>query len=240
MATITAHELAYLFEEKLYARLKSLRVSRPRTVAAEITPALMDEVPTEAFEPKPAWERGFVFMHGDFEERYVLELQSEILTVHGNIKPAVPITLYLSSFGGSWESGCALYSTIQEVRRAGRTVNCHVQGTAMSMGSIIVQACDVRTIEPFASMMVHENYDGIVAKTSDAKDRVAFQERVIDATFCRLYASRSGKTIEFWREKIARRDVYLTAREAVNLGLVDRIKPIAPFSSKKKANEKVS
>jgi ATP-dependent protease ClpP protease subunit len=126
----------------------------------------------------------------------------------------------------------ALYSTIQEIRRAGRTVNAHIQGTAMSAGSVLAQACDVRTIEPFASMMIHEACGGFWDKTSAVEDALLYQKRM-DSMFCGIYASRSGKTTEYWKEKIARKDVYLTARESVSEGLVDRIRPVTPFPGRR-------
>ena len=230
---VETHELAFAFESELVERLRALRVPRATSVAQSLVPKLIAQVPSEAFEMKPAWEAGFFFLHGDTDEDYMRERQEELAAVHVNVKKGVPITLYLSSFGGSCESGMAFFSTIQEIRRDGRTVNCHVGGTAMSMGSIIVQACDTRTIEPYATMMIHESSDWFEGKVSHAEDRVSFNKRY-DAMLNSIYAQRSGKPVSYWSEKMARRDVYLTAREAVNEGLVDKIKPLKPFGSKPK------
>lgn len=226
------HELAYTFEAEIAAKLRSLRVPRAKSVATDFVPKLMEAVPSAAFDPIDPWERGILHFHGDVDEKRVRKIQDEIAAAHINIKPTVPLTLYLSSFGGDWEAGLALCSSVQEVRRAGRLVNCHVQGTAMSMGSVLVQACDVRTIEPFATMMIHEIHETIEGKTSELRDRLAAHDRAA-ATLCGIYAQRSGRSADYWRERFARKDVFLTAREAVACGLVDRIKPVAKYPSKR-------
>ncbi|MDE2101373.1 MAG: ATP-dependent Clp protease proteolytic subunit [Patescibacteria group bacterium] len=230
---LKSHELAYAFQEEIVARLRQARVPRAKAVTEDIVPKLMQHVPSEAFDAEQMWRFGYANFHGEVTEDSALAMQDELLTIHLNVKKEIPITLYMTSPGGYCEAGMALVSTIQEIRRAGRVVNCHVQGTAMSMGSIILQACDTRTIEPFATMMIHEITDIVFDKTSGIKDYAAFLERY-EALLFSSYAQRSNKPVEFWREKVLRRDVYLTAREAVALGLADKIRPIKPYPSKKK------
>jgi|GEM_PF-2498991 len=229
MARITTHEIAYAFQEEIVARLRSLRVPRAKTVADDIVPKLVAHIPTEAFDTKPIWERGLIHFHGDFTEAACVDSHEELMAIHHNIKAGIPILVYLSSLGGSVESGLALFSTVQEIRRQGRKVNCHIQGVAMSMGSILAQACDVRTIEPFAAMMVHGMSDAPPeSKNCDLEDRVAFN-RTWETIINGLYSARSGKPVEYWRGKMERRDWYLTARQAVSEGLADKMTPIQPY-----------
>lgn len=218
-------------ESKLATRLRSLRIPRAASIAKEIVPSLMEDVPSEAFDCRPSWEYGALFMHGEVTEEYMKEMQDEILGTHYNIKPGLPLTLYLSSIGGEAYAGASLFSTIQEVRRAGRKVNCHINGVAMSMGSIIAQACDTRLIEPFAFMMIHEVSDFLWGKTLDMTDQLAFNKK-LETTLCGFYATRSGKPLDYWMEKIARRDWYMTAYEAVREGLADKVTPIPKFAKK--------
>jgi ATP-dependent Clp endopeptidase proteolytic subunit ClpP len=237
---VKAPELAFELETIVLRALKRLKISRAKLVTDDIVRDLMHIIPSEAYDIKQAWERGILFFHGEVTEEYVRDMQGEIATVHSNIDKSIPITLYLSSIGGSWDSGLALYSTIQDVRRGGRKVICHIQGVAMSMGSVLAQACDERTIEPHATVMIHETYDTVSGKMGEIEDALVYAKRV-DASLCSIYSSRSGKPVDYWRDKMSRRDWYMTAREAVNEGLVDRIKPIIPFKSKKvKQNKKES
>lgn len=235
---ITTHEIAYAFETVIERRLKSLKVPRPKTVASELVPELIKEIPTEAFEAKEIWERGIIHFTGDFTEEACAKAQVELFEIHHNVKTSIPITIYLSSVGGSVEYGLALFSTVQEIRRQRRKVNCHITGVAMSMGSILAQACDERTIEPFAAMMVHGMSDSPPPETKnyDLKDRVLFNE-VWDSVITRVYSARSGKTVEYWLAKMERKDCYFTASQAVREGLADRMTPIAPYIGKRKKKD---
>lgn len=238
MARLFKHELAYDFEQEIFARLKSLRIPRAKNVAQELTPKLMSLVPTEAFELQGVWEKGIVHFHGDVEEEYVRYMQDELSAIHLNVKSGVPITIYLSTHGGDAFAGLTLVSTIQEIRRAGRQVNVHIQGAAFSFGSILAQACDVRTIESTAYFMLHEIAEGIEwAKTSTIKDEAAFLDRLENTVFA-LYSERTGRPVEYYREKMQRRDWFLTAREAVKEGLVDRIKPVPKYPGKRPSRPK--
>jgi ATP-dependent Clp endopeptidase proteolytic subunit ClpP len=234
---LQAHQLAYDIEQLIIRKLRGLKVPRPKAITDDVVPEIMKILPSETFEPAYPWTKGICFFHGDVTEEACVDMQLELSTIHVNIPPALPITMYLSSFGGYAESGMALFSTIQEIRRDGRKVNAHIQGTAMSMGTYLTQACDERTIEPFASFMIHEIHDHLMGKTSDIEDQMAFLKRY-EATLNQLYAERSGKPVEYWREKMARRDVYMTAREALNEGLVDKIRKTPPFTKSKRANAK--
>lgn len=237
MSLIRTHSLAYAFERKILARLRALKVSRPLAVAEALAADLIDEVPVEAFEPRDPSEIGIVFYHGDVDEKKVGKCQSALMEAHLNIDKKLPITLYLSSFGGSVFAGLAMVSTIQEIRRNGRKVNCHIQGCAMSMGSLIAQACDLRTIEPQAWFMLHEIRHWLPGvKTAELRDEADFAERLESQTFA-LYANRTSKPVEYWRKKLHRRDWFLTAEEAVNESLVDEIAstPAYPRFRKRKA-----
>jgi ATP-dependent Clp endopeptidase proteolytic subunit ClpP len=234
---LQAHQLAYDIEQLILRRLRGLKIPRPKAITDDIVPDIMKILPTDTFEPAFPWTKGISFFHGDVTEEACLDMQLELSTIHGNIAPALPITMYLSSIGGSCDSGLALFSTIQEIRRDGRKVNCHIGGVAMSMGSIIAQACDERTIEPFAAMMIHEMSGEHYGKTAEVENSIAWQRRWENIQN-QLYAERSGKPLEYWREKMNGRDVYLTAQEAVREGLVDRVRKAPPYPQSKKSNAK--
>ena len=233
MARLMAHEMQLAIENIILRRLRSMRVSRPKFVSEELAMEIMrDAIPTEAYDAKPAWEHGILFFNNEINDETVRYAQEELIGTHYNIKPGVPITLYLSSFGGDIFAGLALVSTISEIRRSGRQVNAHIMGAAFSMASLLCQACDIRTIEPTAYFMIHEvAWGSEYQKTSMHRDEVETTERMENTIFS-LYSARSGKPVSYYKQKMTRRDWYLTAREAVTEGLVDRIKPTPNFRKK--------
>lgn len=130
-----------------------------------------------------------------------------------------PISVYVNSFGGCWYNGMAIYDAI---KFCPAVVNAFIVGTAMSMGSIVIQAADKRIIYPNATVMVH---DGTFSQDSMAP--ASFQNwadhyKKIQPRMYRIYAERTGKSAGFWRRK-CNADLILSATEALELGLVDEI-----------------
>lgn len=104
----------------------------------------------------------------------------------------------------------------------------------MSMGSLIAQVADRRTMEPQAWFMIHEIACRMpYSKTSLIKDEAEAMERLEQQMF-RLYADRTGKPVEYWRKKMHRRDWYLTAEEALAEGLIDEILTVPAYPRRRK------
>ena len=91
----------------------------------------------------------------------------------------------------------------------------------MSSASFIMSVCDERNLHPNAVVMVHELTSGGGGKHTDIKIDAAENMRLMDQ-LCGIYEANSRMPKEFWLD-ICQRDVYLTASEAVSLGLADRI-----------------
>jgi ATP-dependent Clp protease protease subunit len=133
--------------------------------------------------------------------------------------PDKEITVYLNSFGGCWFNGIAIYDAI---KACPCPVTIYVVGSAMSMGSIILQAADQRIIYPNGTIMVHDGYETRVDDIPKTFQNWAEYSKKSQQIMYEIYAERSGRTPGFWRKKCAS-DLILTAREAKELGLVDSI-----------------
>lgn len=132
---------------------------------------------------------------------------------------SAPIDIYIHSFGGCWYSGMAIYDAI---RCCKAETNGYVVGCAMSMGSIILQACTNRYIYPHGTLMLHGSTETIIDASAATLNRWAEHAKRSSGTMFKIYADRSGKTPAFWRKKCAA-DLVLDACEAKKLGLVDDI-----------------
>jgi ATP-dependent protease ClpP protease subunit len=185
---------------------------------------LIDEVPAAAFEPTQPFDEGVLFYHGTVDEAEVVDFQHDLMRAHLNLKKGVPITLNLSSVGGSVFAGLALISTIYEIQRAGRKVNVHVQGVAMSMGSVIAQVADFRTIEPSAFFMLHEVSYAMRGSTADHEEEREFSSKLQDALY-QHYSARTGRPLSYYQQQLKKRNWYLTAMQALEEKLVDAIVP---------------
>lgn len=160
---------------------------------------------------------------GDDKEEGVSQRTSEyaVKSLH-MLQQAAPdkeITIYLNSFGGCWFNGMAIYDAI---KLCPCPVTCYVVGSAMSMGSIILQAADTRLIYPNATIMVHDGYETRVNDTPRTFQNWADYSKKSQQLMYRIYAEKSGRPVSFWRKKCGV-DLILTAQEAKELGLVDAI-----------------
>lgn len=141
--------------------------------------------------------------------------------------PGCPITIVLTSPGGSVTDGLGLYDYILSLRSIGHYVTVVALGMAASMGGVLLQAGDRRVIGPNAFLLIHEASAGTYGKVTDMQEQLAFVGR-LQGKCLDILASRS--TIS--RQVIARRwkkmDWWLDAEEAVEGGFADEILSAGP------------
>ncbi len=160
---------------------------------------------------------------GDGQEGEIDEVVARdiIKGIHilSNTSQDKPIKMYINSFGGCWFNGMAIYDMIlaSPVR-----VEAYVIGSAMSMGSLILQAADTRYIYPNATIMVHDGYETRVGDIPQTFVNWAEYSKKTRTKMYKIYADRSGRSAAFWRRRCSA-DLILSAQEALELGLVDEI-----------------
>ena len=130
------------------------------------------------------------------------------------------IQLYINSPGGSVSAGLGIYDTMQ-------LVSCDVAtictGMAASMGAVLLTAgaAGKRSALPHSRVMIHQPLGGVQGQASD----IEITAREIAKTKRELYeilSAHSGKSIEII-ERDADRDYWLTAAEAAEYGLIDKV-----------------
>ena len=130
------------------------------------------------------------------------------------------ISMYINSPGGSVTAGLAIYDTMQFISCP---VATYCIGQAASMGAVLLAAGAKgrRHALPNARIMIHQPWGGAEGKASDieitAKEILRLKE-VLNG----ILAKHSGKTVE----EVTRdtdRDHFMSAAEAKEWGLVDRI-----------------
>lgn len=130
------------------------------------------------------------------------------------------IQLYINSPGGSVSAGLGIYDTMQ-------LISCDVAtictGMAASMGAVLLTAgaAGKRSALPHSRVMIHQPLGGVQGQASD----IEITAREIAKTKRELYeilALHSGKPIEKI-EADADRDYWLTAAEAAEYGLIDKV-----------------
>ena len=134
--------------------------------------------------------------------------------------PDKDIQFYINSPGGSVTAGMAIYDTMQYIKADVSTI---CVGMAASMGAFLLSAGakGKRIALPNAEIMIHQPSGGSRGQASDIKIQ-ADQILRIRETLNRILAENTGRSVE----EIARdteRDHFLTAQEAVEYGLIDKV-----------------
>jgi ATP-dependent protease ClpP protease subunit len=221
MARLQTHQLAYRFEVLIRRALRGRKNIDPiiKTLAED----LIEEVPAEAYEAKSPADAGYLIWNGATSRTRCEEMQHELLSAHLSLKPGTPIHILMTNPGGSFEAGMAVIATIYRIRRQKRIVNITVTGEACSMGGVILQAADHRAAEDGTILMLHDiHYGGVHARSDfhvDEKEGVDIASSAIFA----LFEHRTGKPASYWKGRTDRKDLYLSAREALKEGLLDEV-----------------
>ena len=135
--------------------------------------------------------------------------------------PDKDISIYINSPGGSITAGLAVYDTMQFIKPQVTTICC---GIAMSMGSLLLAggAKGKRSALPNSRILIHQPYtEGTYGQSSDIEIQ-ANEILRMRSQLEEMLAKHSTTPIEKIREDIER-DKILTAEEAVDYGLVDRV-----------------
>ena len=134
--------------------------------------------------------------------------------------PDKDIQFYINSPGGVITSGLAIYDTMQYIKCDVSTICI---GMAASMGAFLLAAGakGKRIALPNAEIMIHQPSGGSRGQASDIKIQ-AEQILRIRENLNRILAENTGKSVE----QIAldtERDHFLTAEEAREYGLIDKV-----------------
>jgi ATP-dependent Clp protease protease subunit len=135
--------------------------------------------------------------------------------------PGKPIYLYINSPGGSVTAGMAIYDTMQHIKSDVVTI---CVGLAASMGAFLLAAGTKgkRLALPHARIMIHQPLGGTGRRQASDIEIEARQIIRIKHELNELMAHHTGKTIE-QIEKDTDRDYFLSAQEAMEYGLIDRV-----------------
>lgn len=162
-----------------------------------------------------------VFFSGEVEENMTNILVAQLLFLEAE-NPSEPINMYIKSPGGSVYDGLAVYDVMQYIKCP---VHTYVTGWAASMGSFIAQAGEPghRYLLPRAMTMIHQPSSGTRGKVSDME--IDLKEGIrLKKEMTELYVKHNSKGVTYdqFRELLDR-DKWLTAPEALELGLADHI-----------------
>lgn len=136
--------------------------------------------------------------------------------------PKKPITVYLNTPGGSIFDGNALGHTIDQLRAKGHKITIYGSGTVLSMGAVLLQYADERVLAKDSVFMVHSMSGGLSGSIESVVDATKMWEEVNDRLLTKL-TERANISKQALKNKVKRKELFLTAEEALKMGFCDRV-----------------
>ena len=130
------------------------------------------------------------------------------------------ISLYINSPGGSVTAGLAIYDTMKYIKCDVSTI---CMGMAASMGAFLLSAGTKgkRLALPNSTIMIHQPSGGAQGQATDMRIHT---EWILDVKkkLIKMLSEATGQPLEVI-ERDTERDNFMTAQQALEYGLVDRI-----------------
>jgi ATP-dependent Clp protease protease subunit len=189
-------------------------------------------IPT-VLDQSPRGERAFdiysmllkeriIFLGQEIDDQVANLIVSEILYLEAQ-DPDKDINLYINSPGGLAYGGMAIYDVMQHVKPEVSTI---CVGMGMSAAAMVLcgGATGKRLALPSAKIMIHQGSAGARGAPRDMEIHLR-EVMSITKRMVQIIAFHSGRPVEQVEQDIDR-DYFMTAREAMEYGLIDDI--IAP------------
>ena len=144
---------------------------------------------------------------------------SQLLYLEGQ-DPTKDISLYINSPGGSVTAGMAIYDTMQYIKCDVSTI---CMGMAASMGAFLLAAGakGKRLSLPNSDIMIHQPSGGAKGLATDIMipaNYITKKKKLLNE----ILAERTGQSLETITRD-TERDNFMTAQEALEYGLIDKI-----------------
>ena len=160
-----------------------------------------------------------IFMGTEVNDYTANVIQAQLLYLN-SVDSDKDISIYLNTPGGSVYAGLGIYDTMQFVKSDVATI---CTGMAASMGAVLLVAGaeGKRAALPHSRIMIHQPMGGAQGQASDMEMTVK-EILKLKKELYQIIADHSHNTIERI-EKDSDRDYWMTAQEALDYGMIDRI-----------------
>lgn len=134
--------------------------------------------------------------------------------------PDKPIQMYVSSPGGEVYAGLAIYDTMQQIPTP---ISTTAVGMTASFGTVILTGGEhgMRYALPSATIHMHQPLGGTQGQVSDmlihVNEYMRLKKHLVD-----IFVKHTGQDVATI-ERDHDRDIYLSAQQAVEYGLIDQI-----------------
>ena len=164
-------------------------------------------------------EDRIIMLSGEIDDATANTIVAELIYLEAK-DPDKDICLYINSPGGSVTAGLAIYDTMNYIKCDVSTICI---GMAASMGAFLLSSGKKgkRFALPNSEIMIHQPLGGAQGQASDIKIQADHILKIKDK-LNKILSENTGKPVK-QVEKDTDRDNYLSAEEALEYGLIDKI-----------------
>ncbi len=170
-----------------------------------------------------------IFISDNIDDKVASLTVAQLLFLESE-DPERDIHIYINSRGGEITAGLAMYDTMQYIKP---DVCTYCMGQAASMAAMLLTAGTKgkRFILPHARVMIHQPWGGFQGQATDidihAKEILKLKKQLTE-----LMHDHTGQSVKKLQNDMER-DYYLSAKDAVAYGLVDKVLVHKPEAEKK-------
>lgn len=160
-----------------------------------------------------------IFLGSGVNDYVANVIQAQLLYLD-TIDPGKDINIYINSPGGSVYAGLGIYDTMQYISSDVATT---CTGMAASMGAVLLVAGEKgkRSALKHSRIMIHQPMGGMNGQASDME--ITFREiSKLKHELYQIIADHSNNPFEKI-ESDSDRDFWMTAQEAVDYGMIDKV-----------------
>ncbi len=160
-----------------------------------------------------------IFLGAPIDDHVASLIVAQLLFLESE-DPEKDIYLYINSPGGSVSAGLAIYDTMQYIRPDVATI-CVGMAASMAQVLLCAGAKGKRYALPHSRIMMHQPIGGTQGAAADIEIYTREMLRIREELF-RIISLHTGQPLEKIR-KDADRDKYMSAQEALEYGIIDKI-----------------
>lgn len=160
-----------------------------------------------------------IMLSGEVNDQVASTIVAQLLFLEAQ-DPDKDIYFYINSPGGVITSGLSMFDTMNYIKPDIVTICI---GQAASMGAFLLSSGTKgkRYALPHARIMIHQPSGGAQGQSTDIQIQAQEIQRLKD-TLNEILAQQTGKTVKRL-EKDTERDNFMSAKEAVEYGLIDQV-----------------
>lgn len=169
-----------------------------------------------------------IFLGTEIDDYTANTIQAQLLYLD-SAEPGKDISIYINSPGGSVTAGLGIYDTMQFIQSKVSTI---CTGMAASMAAVLLVAGQEgqRAALPHSRVMIHQPLGGVQGQASDI-EITAREIQKLKKELYTIIANHSHTDFDkVWAD--SDRDYWMTAQEAKDYGMVDKVYQPAPKTSR--------